>query len=316
MDVTTLIPAYKPKYLIDLLMALRQQTVRPRRILISDDSPDGAFKVALNGGALAQWVAGMNVEVIDGPRTGATANFRHLVKVWDGATPLVHLLCDDDIIYPDFYERHIAVHRTGSIDCSVSRRWTALDSGLPVGVLPVPANIVQHSSRAVAIDSNTAFQTTIPDCNNWFGEFSHAVFNAQVAGEFEHWSMSGISYEGLADVGMILMASMQRPLCWINDTLGFFRTSDEQNTQQMQGQVMMAAHLAWIALALGAKRLGRISAEQMVQCVARISVVIEQRYAQTEAMMEFIELFPSLLQQAPASEERFVKAWHRFIGAN
>lgn len=313
MDITTLIPAYKPKYLSDLLMALSRQTYRPRRILISDDSPGGDFKNILSNESLRKLINEMSIEVIDGPRSGGRANFRHLLRQWNESTELVHILCDDDIIYPDFYEQHLAVHGTGSIDCSVSRRWTADESGRPIGSLAIPREITRHPNRTIGIDPDFAFQSIVPRCNNWMGEFSNAVLNAKIATQIHEYTMADISFQGLGDIGLFLSATLQRPICWINETLGFFRINEEQNTQQMEGRVMMTGHLAWIALAIAAKRLGRLNEEQVRQCVATISPAIEARYSQSDAMVEFVEMLPGLRQQQAGSEDRFVKTWHQFL---
>ena len=47
MKITTLVPAFKPKYLVQLLLALRHQIVKPALIIFSDDSPGQAFRSAL-----------------------------------------------------------------------------------------------------------------------------------------------------------------------------------------------------------------------------------------------------------------------------
>ncbi|MET0518433.1 MAG: glycosyltransferase family A protein, partial [Burkholderiaceae bacterium] len=181
MQFTTLVPAYKPKYLVELLTALRHQTVKPARVIISDDSPDQAFIAALNSEPIRSTVADLNIEVVPGPRSGAYNNFRHLLQLYGGQTELFHLLLDDDIPYPSFYERHLQAHSQATVQCVVSRRWTALESGLPMRDLPVPEALSTHPQRLLALDAPMLFAHTAGLSRNWLGEFSNATFRAGMA---------------------------------------------------------------------------------------------------------------------------------------
>jgi hypothetical protein len=89
MDIVTLIPAYKPQYLAELLNSLRLQTRPSRQILIADDSPGGEFRAALYSDAMAPLRAGLDIECHEGPRRGGYANMMHLVRLWDGRSDLL-----------------------------------------------------------------------------------------------------------------------------------------------------------------------------------------------------------------------------------
>jgi Glycosyl transferase family 2 len=311
--ITTVIPAYKPKYLHELLTALYHQTVRPERIIFSDDSPDRAFRTALQSEAVRSAMAGMNIEVIDGPRAGAFANCRHLLQVWNGSTQLVHFLLDDDIIYPEFYERHLAVHAIGAVDCSVSRRWTSIEPGLPVGRLPVPELIARHEQRTLSLESDFLFSTTLPSCNNWLGELSHAVFNHEVSGLLDEPRLAGISFEGLGDIGFFLSASLRKPIGFLTDVLGYFRLNPAQNTQQHSSRDFKAGHLAWIALGLAAQRLNKLHPGQATQCFRTIGAPILKRFGDTGDMAPFCALLPALIHGDASAGDRFLELWQAFI---
>lgn len=310
--ITTVIPAYKPKYLTELLTALHHQTVRPERIIFSDDSPDRSFHAALGSTPVRSAMAAMNIEVIDGPRAGAFANIRHLLQAWRGSTQLVHFLLDDDIIYPEFYERHLAVHATGTVDCSVSRRWTSLEGGLPVGRLPVPEQIARHQQRMLSLESDFLFATTLPSCNNWLGELSHAVFNHEVSGLLEDPRLAGISFEGLGDIGFFLSASLRKPIGFLNDALGYFRLNPAQNTQQSSSRDFKAAHLAWLALGLAAQRLNKLQLEQATQCFRTMGALMTKRFGADAGMAPFCALAPALVRGDPCAGERFLELWQAF----
>ncbi|MEX3956106.1 glycosyltransferase family 2 protein [Trinickia sp. EG282A] len=315
MKITTIIPAYKAKYLHDLLIALYHQTVRPERVIFSDDSPDRAFHAELQSDALKAATAGMNIEVVDGPRAGAFANCRHLLKVWNGSTPLAHLLLDDDVIYPDFYERHLAVHAMGGVDCTVSRRWTAVESGQPVGRLPVPEQVRLHGERAFLLAPEFLFSTTIPTCNNWLGELSNAVFNHDTAALLDDPRLAGISFEGLGDIGLFLSASLKKPVGFLNEPLGYFRLSPSQNSQVRSTRDFKQGRLAWIALGLAALRLNKLGRDQASQCFGTSAGLIMNDYAGVEDMAAFCDLLPGLVRCEPAACERFVEIWHAFLAS-
>lgn len=315
MKVTTLIPAFKPKYLRDLLVALANQTMRPERIIISDDSPERAFHAAFRDESVRAATANLNIEVIDGPRQGGIANIRHLLNAWGGATPLVHLLFDDDVIYPDFYAMHVAMHAGGEFDCSISRRWTALESGQPVAQLPRPDIVVQHQQRAFSLPSHLAFMLTVPSCNNWLGEFSNAVLTREAAGALLKTRLAGISYEGLGDIGLFLAASLNKPLCVINDPLGFFRLSPGQITQQTSSHAYKLAVVAWAALAVAGCALGKLSQEHVAPCYRTVEAMINARFSSAPEMTPFAQLMRELIAGVPHAEERFVQSWHAFIPA-
>ena len=312
MNITTLIPAFKPKYLPELLTALYHQTARPERIIFSDDSPDRSFRAALESTPVRSAMAGLNIEVIDGPRAGAFANCRHLLQAWSGSTPLVHFLLDDDIIYPEFYERHLAIHATGGVDCSVSRRWTSLEPGLPVGRLPIPEQIVRHQQRALTLESDFLFATTIPSCNNWLGELSHAVFSREVSDLLCEPRLAGISFEGLGDIGFFLSASLRRPIGFLNDALGYFRLNPAQNTQQGSSRDFKAGHLAWIALGLAAQRLNKLQPEQATQCFRTMGSLVTRRFGEHADMAPFCGVLSALVRGDASAGERFLELWQAF----
>ena len=110
MRIITLVPAYKSKYLYDLLISFRNQTVKPFKIVFSDDSPDQSFVNILNSQSVKDITKDLNIEVVQGPRNGAWNNFLNLLQHHCKNTELFHLQLDDDICYPQFYERHVHAH--------------------------------------------------------------------------------------------------------------------------------------------------------------------------------------------------------------
>ncbi|MEO6280275.1 glycosyltransferase family A protein [Roseateles sp.] len=315
MQFTTLVPAYKPKYLIELLASLRHQTVKPARIIISDDSPDQAFIAALSNPTLRDAVADLNIEVVPGPRTGAYDNFRALLQRYGGQTELFHLLLDDDIPYPAFYERHLAAHMQGRPQCAVSRRWTALESGQPTRDLPVPAAVANHPQRMLAMDAKLLFAHTAGVSGNWLGEFSNATFHADMAPQLDDPSLDGICFTGLEDLGAFLKASIRSPLGYINEHLGYFRTSAAQHSADPMGRPMKLAHLAYIALTLSGRRLGLLDPAAAQANLARLCPVIVERYGAQTDMTMLCTVLPGLAAADASAEAEFLDLWHVYSGA-
>ena len=176
--ITTLIPAYKPEYLGETLMSLRRQSFRDFRVVVSDDSPDGKIIALLRDGAFAAATDGLNVLAVRGPGN-ARLNHLSLLDRWAGSSPFVHLLMDDDVVFPNFDQSHLAAHAGGAYGVSVSARWLSQDDSRPAFALPVPAAIANSPLRAVPLQGDQVFATVVPGCENWLGELS---FMAQMPG--------------------------------------------------------------------------------------------------------------------------------------
>lgn len=316
MQITTLIPAYKTQYIPDLLNGLRLQTVPVGKILISDDSPDGVFRRTLFSEPYASMRQGLDIELHDGPRNGAYENLKYLVRLWNGRSELLHLLLDDDVIYPEFHERHLVAHASGDFSCSVSRRWTADGVGMPMTGQPVPQAIQAHAHRMLSLDAGLLFMTTAAECKNWLGEFSNAVFRADCADLLLDPRLGEVSYAGLWDLGAFLAASMRRPLCHIQDHLGYFRLAPGQNSSKINGPFMKGAHLGFAALTLGGQRQGCLGPELARQCYARLAPVLMLRYGGEADMAPFIPLMAQMAQGVPGAEDRFIEAWNGFLATN
>lgn len=313
MHITTLIPAYKPQYLGELLGGLRTQTHRSRQIIFSDDSPNGEFRAALFSDAMAPLRAGLDIEFHEGPRQGGYANMMHLVRIWGGRSELLHLMLDDDAVYPDFYERHLVAHLSTRFSCSISRRWTANEHGQPITGQPVPPAVAASAHRLVSLDAGAVFMSTAAECRNWFGEFSNAVFRAETAPVLLKPEFGGISYAGLWDLGAFMAASLQAPIGYVQDHLGYFRTGALGNSSKFYGPYMKSAHLGYAALALGGQRIGMYTPEQARHAFATLAGAMVQRYGGQEDMQPFIALLPAMAAGDELAVASFVEIWHAYL---
>lgn len=316
MRISTLIPAYKIKYVESLLLGLQSQTVKPYRIIFSDDSPSGIFSERLLSDELAPLRAGLAIEVIQGLRKGAFENCKHLLNVWNRESELFHVLLDDDVIFPEFYERHLVVHLSGDFSCSISRRWESNEAGQPLRGQPVPTAVANTANRFLSLDADVAFMSTVAECKNWFGEFSNVVFRSDCSEIVLNPSIAGVSYAGLWDLGAFLAASLLRPICHIQDHLGYFRRGPDQNSAQTYGPMMKSAMLAYVALAISGRRIGKISGEQVTNCSWMILNVLNQWYATQDDMADFRAVLPRLALDLQGSEDEFLILWQQFLAKN
>ncbi|MFZ5561543.1 MAG: glycosyltransferase family 2 protein [Pseudomonadota bacterium] len=316
MKICTLIPATKTKYLPELLFSLSRQTIKPARIIFSDNSPNGEYTAALKAVEIQPALAGLGVEVelIPGPRMGWISNVRNLLSAWNGSTELAHLFLDDDFIYPTFYQRHLQTWAGGgTFACTVSQRWTAIESGQPTGLLPLPHQVVQHAGRALSIPASVAYATTIPVAANWFGEFSNMIFDHKLLMAMQDFLLADISYDGLEDIGTCLKLVQQHPLCYLNEPLGFFRLNPYQNTQQTMSQVRKMTYVAWLALAIAGRRLGFIQPRQVFECSRRIGTAILERYRNEIDMAAINDVIPGLMAGDAGAEQCFLDAWALYV---
>ncbi len=316
MNIVTLIPAYKPKYLVELLSSLRYQTRPAQRILISDDSPNGEFRQALYSERIRPLLEGLPIDLVEGPRTGAYENFKHLLRLWDGRSELVHLMLDDDVVYPEFYERHLVAHGSASLSCSISPRWVANEEGILLSGQSPPLAVVNAPNRILSLDADVVFMTTVAECKNWFGEFSNTVMRGNTIELLFKPEIGGVSYAGLWDLGYFLAASMRAPIGYLQDHLGYFRTGGTGNSSNTYGPIMKAGILAYAALAMGGQRVGKLSPEQALKCYGIIAPVINQYYSGQEDMQVFCQILPLLASNAPGSEVAFLHAWTGFHQKN
>lgn len=314
MEITTLIPAYKPKYLIDLLQSFRNQTVKPAQIFISDDSPDRSFIKMLNSEPLKDLIKDLNITSFQGPQLGAYNNIRHLMHLYNKSTKYFHILNDDDFLYPNFYERHSAVHKDNNFSSVISRRWTSNESGVPLRDLPVPDEINSNLNRVITIDSDYLFQRTAALSMNWLGEFSNTTYQSFMIDEMDNPSLQGVCFSGLEDLGSFLKSSLHTPVGYINEHLGYFRLSPDQHSAQTMGTPMKWAFLAYLGLAISGNNIGKLSNDQCGLVLNNVIPLILYHFGSQQDLTEILSLLPSLQNNSDLDKANFLKSWHDYCG--
>lgn len=311
--ITTLIPAYKSQYLGELFLGLKTQTCRDFRVVLSDDSPGGEITDLIRRGAFDALIDTLDLLVVQGPRRGAFPNIRHLLQQLSPQDTLVHLLMDDDVIYPDFYRLHAMTHASAPLGATVSQRWLAAADGRPVAQLPLPEPIEQQPQRIVAVDGRALVDTTITHCRNWLGEFSNAVLARPAVERLRHATLGGLSYYGLADIGVMIDVSAERPIGFIHDHLGLFRSHAAQSTAARASHGLQCGYLAWASLALGARRAGRLADPPARRALQRVVELTRAQYANVPAFSEYFAMVDRHAGDLDAMHASFAPFWHRLL---
>lgn len=312
MNVTTLIPAFKPQFLPQLLKALKHQTYRPARVIVSDDSPEQTFVAALRGLESTPLGRELNISAVAGPRKGGLANLRHLLDVWAGQTELFHFLCDDDLIYPEFYRWHVAAQGAG-FRCTVSRRWSTDELGQPIALLNEPNEVRGAGQALITVNAQNLFPSVVTTANNWLGEISNVVMHRDLADLYRDLSFQGIAYNGLDDIGTFLRASTLQPIGLITHFLGMFRQHGGQNTANQKRRIIKLGHVAWIALAVAGERAGYLTAQQAQQCIASVAHNTVIKYAAEPDMRELCAVITRLAKNEAGAVDQFVTCWAQYV---
>lgn len=271
MDVTCLIPAFKVRYFEHLLIGLRTQSLAPRRIVISDDSPGGDFLAAACSERLQPLVAAMPVEVVAGPRQGHHRNIEQLLGIFLKApTSHFHILNDDDMIYPEFYAHHAAVAQDRDPLCSVSRRWFTNDRGVPTGFARIPEDVLATGTTRVEITPAMILRRFAEQADNWLGELSCGVFRSDFVQQPSEFCVhDAMDYNGLNDIGSFIKASLTGTLVFSNHYLGAFRRSRDGLSRQ-RGYAFSLSMLARIPLSLMAFERELVDLNRLIGIIGSI----------------------------------------------
>lgn len=313
--ITTLVPAYKHEYLAELFAGLRSQTMRDFRVIVADDSPNGLITQQLREGRFDPLISDLNVTVVPGGG-GLWKNHQRVLDAWGGSSPLVHLLMDDDVIYPDFYREHAALHTGRQLSASVSLRWLTRPDGGPAGTLPLPTFVTQSPQRVIEVEPARLFESTVALSENWLGELSNMVLSSEAAMRFPRPPLDGVSYFGLPDVGLLLNAADVGPVMLLRDHLSGFRQHAGQSTAGTQSVALKIAHLAWVAFALQAHREGRLSREQALHGIALATQRCMVAYKEDQLLMEYFEIARDHLRDLPTFEALFTGFWQSLISSH
>jgi len=313
MQIITLIPGFKSEYANDLIRCLRNQTYKSKKIVISDDSDNNFYTDYLRSNENRQLIEDLPIEFIIGPKKGAYENTKYLIKRYSEESDLIHILYDDDVIYPTFYENHLRIHSSGFFSCSISARWSADESGFAREPQPIPAEVKNHQNALLSLSEEVMLQTTICECKNWLGEFSNTVIRKEFCYLLLNPNFMDISYAGLWDLGFFINASLSAPVGYIKENLGFFRQGKSNNSSKIFGPYMKAAFLAYGSLAYGLHRIGKITEDEKITCFKNLYIFLNNYYLNEDDMKIFIQYFKEIYQGNEKIPDEYIHSWNNFL---
>ena len=313
MRICTLIPTYKKEFFISTLIALGSQTLKPNKVIFSDDSLDSFLINDLNlKESVSKLLPEAELIYIRGPKIGALTNIKFLLSQADDQDDLIHILFDDDLIFPDFYLTHRAAHsQFNSIHCTVSFRWFISESNIPIGTLTIPAS-VRYGERYQSISLPALSQSTVPHIHNWLGELSNATFRGlPSASRIFDVCDTAMPMCGLEDIGTFAKFAEEGSLLLIAEFLGGFRVSQFNNTANKGSDNFKAAVLGWIPLSLFALARNCITLDQHWETVRKVLTVSKGLYTKTDPALirELEEYFLSRVTRDLA----FLTFWHSYL---
>jgi hypothetical protein len=313
MEITTLIPGYKVKNIANLIIGIANQTHKPKKIIISDDSNNFQFTSEFLNSQQYPLLKDISIEFFKGPQNGAYENFKQLIKIWNHESELVHLMLDDDFIYPLFYEKHFLTHSSGNFSCSVSPRWSANHDGIPIRHQDVPDVIKFNSNKIISMSKDIVFSTTAAECKNWLGEFSNTVMHKSTCDLILKPELVQISYAGLWDLGYFINASQHNPIAYVNEYLSFFRLGGESNSSKIFGPHMKAAFLAYAALTRASQKLNQITIEKEKENYLKLYHFIKTYYTNEIDLQELTDIIFSMSTDPDKYENEYIQSWNSFL---
>lgn len=277
-QLCTVIPLYKKEYFLATIRGVMAQTVLPGELRISDDSPGGFLINDSNlQAALINSLPGVKLSFSTGPKIGPMRNIRQLLALANLENKYVHILLDDDLIWPNFYQRHLAYLRESKAKCSVSLRFFIDEGGSPIGSPAVPEVIANSREKYVSLDYSLIARSAIPSLNNWMGELSNSVFDG--ISLLRLWnSPAEFRAHGLEDIGTFAGFSKRDEAIFICESLSCFRASSSQNTQKKESDTWKAAVLGWVPLSEMASKEGAISLTEHYACVQRVANIFDNYF--------------------------------------
>jgi hypothetical protein len=153
--------------------------------------------------------------------------------------------------------------------------------------------------------------TTIPNCNNWLGEYSNAIFKSSVVPVLDKLNVQNVSIYGLGDLASFIFGA--DGVVWINEHLGFFRSNSQQISGNNSNPSFKASHLAWIALAIITVNKKLIDFSEFQRSLEFMHKLISTNYFDDQEMLMFNSLIKELRLSPDNKKSDFLEMWDDFL---
>lgn len=284
-SLVTIIPYYKPDYFLDTLYSVANNSVTPERVIVSDDSRDGSLNIFRGDIRDIESEHNLKISVLDGPKRGtALPNILNAISHLSQHDRLVHVLFDDDLLFPDFYETHLIMHTNRSLGCSISSRYNFRSNA---NHMQFTKGINYRDSTIESSITDKAFNYFSSNCLNVFGEFSNAIFKKYILED----ALKIIAEEriiGLSDFRSFLYAhALSNNVHHFRYSLSGFRQHKASNSQNTETSIMYGEHLAWIHVNYKLLLASRISEDEWSKSLKITFQRINARYNKSSDISTF-----------------------------
>ena len=310
-QLCTVIPLYKKEYFVQTIRSLMAQTVIPRELWISDDSPSGFLINDHNlQSDIIRCLVGVQVHYLQGPKIGALSNIRQLLTAANQNNKYVHIFLDDDLIWPTFYHRHLSCLRESKAECSISLRFVIDEAGIPLGSPSIPKIIESSKEKYIFLDYTLIAQSAIQYLNNWLGELSNSVF--ELASLLDLWdSPAKFRAQGLEDIGSFAIYARRNAAILLCENLSCFRISSSQNTEKKESDAWKAAILGWIPLSEMALKDGVLTLDEHYRCVSQVTQLFNEHFRVNDPFSAIC--LAEYLDSGARNSSIFSILWIRFL---
>lgn len=307
-ELTVLIPAYKKNYIKDTISSLHNQKFKKFNIIVSDDSPRGNIKDEFEKQLKTiNWKPKIQYHL--GKRIGPATNIKFLLDIWKQSSDYVHILFDDDIIYPDFYQKSIDNIKKLKTSIHINKRYISNHNRTKIKKIETPKNFSTSETHKIEKKNKNLFHSVIFERNNWLGELSFAVFTKKSVESLYKGKITDTCFYGLNDIGSYLERNLHEAISFSNTELGEFRINPYQTGGNSSSFILQSASIAWLALAIDSEK------ENMTTPEITRKVLYEIR--ETASFINsknncFLEL-QKAINQTPFDQSFFQEKWHQFL---
>ena len=298
-EVSILIPAYRPDYLMRALVSACTQTFSDIEILVGDDTPDASLEEIVNK-APSPHVRYFH----HGFREGA----RNCKALWERATgKYVKWLYDDDLLMPSSVQVLVEAMRS-----EPAARLAFHDRVLIDGqdkVIQVPPPLLSGVTSAL-VDRAALTRLMVGQLNNFVGEPSNVMVLREALDMATSMSYGGWDFSFLADVATFLNVANTGPLLAVKGYHSCFRRHEKQNSAG-QSPYLSAGFYEWEVLVRGEAAAGRFSAEQLVEVRQKLAntynfALVNHGLLELKPLLENLAELTSLPVMGLADSPRFL----------
>jgi glycosyltransferase involved in cell wall biosynthesis len=308
LDVSILIPAFRPTFLRQAIASALTQGGEKFDILISDDS--GGEDVL----RIVETFRDLRIRYIrTSGRTGAGENCRNLWANCDADRMM--FLFDDDLLMPHaMSELGAALDATPQAAFAYGRRYVIDAAGrITRGAPPDAANAVVTGDRLAA--------AMVGKLINHVGELSNVMINRARGATIDDLLLyGGIGLHVVADVALYLNATLRGPAVAVGKPVAAFRLHGAQNSSPAFNPKFAIGIVEWELFLRGEYDRGRLPPQQALEAIEKLHGaygVWSKDHPAIRLMAPGLERLRDRVLQGDTRllDEDFRAAWTTFIEA-